>query len=56
MNRNPETPNEAYAIDEAQPDDAAGIFDVQRKTWIATYPNESEGISVEDVRERVERC
>lgn len=54
MNSNPEILNETYTIEEATPDDAAGVFDVQRKTWIDTYPSEAEGITEEDVRARVE--
>lgn len=54
MNSNPEILKESYTVDEASPDDAAGLFDVQRKTWIDTYPNESEGITKEDVKARVE--
>lgn len=37
-------------IEEAHPDDVAGIIDVQKETWLITYPNEEAGISEEDIR------
>jgi|ERR1700757_4252885 len=52
-----ETPdfiNEQLVVEPAKPEDAADIYNVQRLTWIATYPNERVGISVDDVRARVE--
>jgi ribosomal protein S18 acetylase RimI-like enzyme len=36
-------------IREALPDDAEAIREVQRRTWLATYPNEAYGISKEDI-------
>jgi len=41
-------------VQPASPEDAAGVFDVQRQTWIDTYPNEEAGITEQDVRNRVE--
>lgn len=41
-------------IEQAQPEDAEAIFDVQRRTWLATYPNDAFGITYEDIRKRVE--
>ena len=40
---------EGIVIREAVPDDIDAIRDVQRLTWIATYPNEAHGITREDV-------
>jgi GNAT superfamily N-acetyltransferase len=34
------------------PDDVYGIRDVQRETWLVTYPNEEEGISLEDIQRK----
>jgi ribosomal protein S18 acetylase RimI-like enzyme len=39
-------------IREALPDDADAMRDVQRHTWIATYPNEVYGITKEDIEAR----
>ena len=36
-------------IREAKPEDAEAIRDVQRYTWLATYPNEAYGITKEDI-------
>ncbi len=36
----------------AKPEDAKGIQDVFYKTWLATYPNEKEGITVDDIEDR----
>jgi len=33
------------------PDDIYGIRLVQKKAWLATYPNEKEGISVSDIED-----
>jgi ribosomal protein S18 acetylase RimI-like enzyme len=41
-------------IEKANPEDAAAIFDVQRLTWLATYPNEEAGITYKDIRKRLE--
>jgi len=42
------------SVQPAKPEDAEGIFDVQRLTWLATYPNAEAGITEEDIRVRVE--
>jgi len=39
-------------IREAKPDDAEAMRDVQRRTWLATYPNEAYGITKEDIEAR----
>lgn len=39
-------------IREAVPDDAEAMRDVQRRTWLATYPNEAYGITKEDIEAR----
>jgi ribosomal protein S18 acetylase RimI-like enzyme len=42
----------AVIIREASPDDVDVIRDVQRRTWLATYPNEALGITREDIETR----
>jgi GNAT superfamily N-acetyltransferase len=42
-------------IEEAVPQDATGIYEVMRATWIATYPVPPLGISEDDIRAIVER-
>jgi GNAT superfamily N-acetyltransferase len=42
-------------IEHAVPKDAAGIYEVMRATWIATYPVPPLGISEDDIRAIVER-
>jgi ribosomal protein S18 acetylase RimI-like enzyme len=46
--------NQAVQVEVAKPEDAEGVFDVQRLTWLATYPNTEAGITEEDIRVRVE--
>jgi hypothetical protein len=46
--------NQAVLVEVAKPEDAEGVFDVQRLTWLATYPNAEAGITEEDIRVRVE--
>lgn len=41
-------------VEPAKPEDAAEVFDVQRRTWLDTYPNEEAGITYEDIRLRLE--
>ncbi len=36
----------------ASPEDAKGVAEVFYKTWLATYPNEEVGITVDDVEDR----
>lgn len=38
-------------VSKAVPDDALGINTVFYKAWLATYPNEEAGITVEDIEE-----
>lgn len=47
----PEKPQVVVEI--ARPQDAAGIANVQKATWLATYPNEEYGISYDDVAAKV---
>lgn len=44
----------SYTISPARPNDAEGVYDVMRATWLDTYPNEEHGISHEDIRARIE--
>ena len=39
-------------IDIATPDDVTDIQEVFYKTWLATYPNEKVGITVDDIEDR----
>lgn len=39
-------------ITTALPSDARAIREVQYKTWLATYPNEAAGITVDDIEDR----
>lgn len=39
-------------IRDSVPDDVYGIREVQRETWLKTYPNSEEGITVEDILRR----
>jgi len=39
-------------IRKSVPDDVYGIRDVQEATWLKTYPNSNEGITVEDIKEK----
>jgi len=34
------------------PNDVYGIRKVQRKTWLKTYPNSKEGITIKDIKEK----
>jgi GNAT superfamily N-acetyltransferase len=36
-------------VREAMQEDVAGILEVQKATWLHTYPNEEYGITVEDI-------
>lgn len=38
-----------YPVGEARPEDTVGIAHVRKETWLATYPNEEAGVTVEDV-------
>jgi ribosomal protein S18 acetylase RimI-like enzyme len=37
---------------DATPEDVEGILDVQKETWLATYPNEELGITKEEIESR----
>ncbi len=39
----------------ASPEDAASIKQINQEIWIATYPNEELGISLEAIKERVSK-
>lgn len=39
-------------IDSPKAEDARAVAEVFYKTWLATYPNEEHGVSVEDIEER----
>ncbi len=41
------------SIERASPEDAADLYDVRVQTWLATYPNEEYGITVEDIQNQV---
>ncbi len=41
-----------YEITKAKPDDAEGIQNVFYNTWLATYPNEEHGVTLEDLKYR----
>jgi ribosomal protein S18 acetylase RimI-like enzyme len=41
-------------VQKAKTEDAEGIYEVQRRTWLDTYPNESFNFSLEDIRQRIE--
>lgn len=49
-----EQTGQVIEIQPATPEDAAGIYEVQRQTWIDTYPNEEAGITEQDIRNRIE--
>lgn len=36
------------------PNDVYGIREVQKTTWLKTYPNNKEGITIEDIRKKFE--
>ncbi|MDQ2717701.1 MAG: GNAT family N-acetyltransferase [Chloroflexota bacterium] len=42
----------AIVIDEATPDHAEAMREVQRRTWVATYPNAEYGITQADIEAR----
>lgn len=49
-----ELDNQAVIVEPATTNDAEGVFNVQRLTWLATYPNIEAGITEEDIHMRVE--
>lgn len=54
MKETSETISPPYDVVAASLEDAEGIFNVQRVTWIDTYPNEAAGIMSDAVRTRIE--
>ena len=50
----PEQDNQPIIVEPARPDDAEAVFNVQRLTWLDTYPNDEAGITKEDIRKRIE--
>jgi ribosomal protein S18 acetylase RimI-like enzyme len=48
-NKEKQTPIHIY---DAVPDDVEGIIEVQKITWLATYPNEEYGITLDDIKEK----
>lgn len=49
----PPTEELALSIELAKPADASAIATIQRVTWLATYPNEEHGITLEDISAKV---
>jgi ribosomal protein S18 acetylase RimI-like enzyme len=43
---------EKIIVRDATPEDIEGILRVQKETWLATYPNEAHGITLEDIKNR----
>lgn len=41
-------------VEEAYPGDAAAIFDVQRRTWLDTYPNAEANVTYDALKLRLE--
>lgn len=41
-------------IRKSVPNDVYGIREVQRNTWLKTYPNKEEGITTEDIKNKFE--
>ncbi len=50
----PEYTKPPLEVEAAKPGDAAEVFDVQRRTWLDTYPNEAAGVTYEDLKARLE--
>lgn len=48
----PESGPQEVEISPAKPEDARALQEVFYQTWLATYPNEEEGITEEDVEDR----
>lgn len=51
---NREADKRSVSIERAVSQDAEAVSDLLRRTWMATYPNEAEGITEEDIRLRTE--
>lgn len=52
MPRTKEQEANTYSVEQAVPEDAKGIVDVQINTWIATYINEELGITEDSIIKR----
>ncbi len=50
----PQEKDNKLQIVNATPEDAEGIVAVQKAAWLATYPNDELGITLEDIREQTE--
>ena len=50
----PEQNGQPIIVEPAKPEDAEAVFNVQRLTWLDTYPNDEAGITEEDIRNRIE--
>ena len=50
----PERTRQPLEAEPAKPDDAAEVFDVQRRTWLDTYPNAEAGVTYDDLKVRLE--
>ena len=40
------------SIEVASPEDAEAIANIQKETWLATYPNEEYGITEDDIKSK----
>ena len=47
--------NRDVFISDAEPEDAYGMSLVRRKTWLATYPNEKERITKQDIEAAINK-
>jgi ribosomal protein S18 acetylase RimI-like enzyme len=47
---NPEIDRQPARVDEARLEDVLSIFEVERVTWMATYPSAEEGITEDAIR------
>lgn len=54
LGSNHEADKQSFVVEPARAEDATGIFDVQRLTWMSTYPNPELGITAEDIRIHIE--
>lgn len=49
-----ELSRQSLEVELATPEDAEAIFDVQRQTWLDTYPDEEASVTYEDIKTRLE--
>lgn len=45
---------QSLEVEPAKPEDAEAVFDVQRQTWLDTYPNKEAGVTYKDIKTRLE--